>query len=308
MERCVLFGGSGFVGSHLAGGLVREGYDVRIFCRDPDTSNLAGIRGDVEIIRGDFLNEPDVKQALDGADYLFHFISTTNPVTAAADPVYDVATNITGSVRLFQAAADSGVKKIFFSSSGGTVYGETRQDSISEDAPLRPQNPYGISKVAIENYLRFFRHTYGMEYLVFRYSNPYGERQNPLAKQGVIPVFLNRIRHNESPVIFGDGSAIRDYIYIQDAVDATLACLHRRFPDPVLNVGSGQGVSLTQLVECMAGVTGMPVRPTYVDDSRTFVSKIVLDITRISSATGWVPKVSLQNGLERTWSWISSRE
>jgi UDP-glucose 4-epimerase len=308
MKSCIIFGGNGFIGSHLAEGLVRNDYEVKVFCRNPDSSNLAGIKNDIEILQGDFLNETDVKRALDGVDYLFHYISTTNPATSVMDPVFDITSNIAGSVRLFQAATDCGVKKILFSSSGGTVYGETQRDLIKEDSPLQPQNPYGISKVAIESYLRYFFHTYGMEYLILRYSNPYGERQNPLAKQGVIPIFLNKIKHNEQPIIFGDGSTIRDYIYIQDAIEATLACLDLSTNDSVFNVGSGQGVSLNQLVDIMSEVTGTNVHPRYVSDSKIFVSRIVLDISRISKVTGWVPKVSIQEGISKTWEWIASVE
>lgn len=304
-ERCMIFGGSGFIGSHLAEGLVQNGYDVVVFDRCPsDSQNLVAIQNDIEIIKGDFLNESDVKRALDGVDYLFHYISTTNPATAVLDPIFDITSNIAGSVKLFQTAVDSGVKKIIYPSSGGTVYGETQADRIHEDTPLMPKNPYSISKVAIENYLRYFYQTYGMEYLILRYSNPYGERQNPLAKQGVIPIFLNKIRHNEQPIIFGDGSSVRDYIYIQDAIDATIASLKCNAGDAVFNVGSGQGVSLNQLIEIISEVCGKVVYPTYVKDSGIYVSRFVLDISRISKATGWEPKVSIRDGVDKTWNWL----
>lgn len=301
----MVFGGGGFIGSHLVEGLVQNGFDVVVFDRFPsENHNLKAVEDDIEIIKGDFLNYDEVKGSLDNVDYLFHYISTTNPATAVLDPIFDITSNIAGSVMLFQAAVDSGVQKIIYPSSGGTVYGEAQAVCISEDISLMPKNPYSISKVAIEHYLRYFYQTYGMEYLILRYSNPYGERQNPLAKQGVIPIFLNKIRNNEQPVIFGDGSSVRDYIYIQDAIDATIASLKCTAGDAVFNVGSGQGVSLNQLIEIMSDVCGRVIHPVYVEDSGIYISRFVLDISRISQATGWEPKVTIRDGVEKTWSWL----
>jgi UDP-glucose 4-epimerase len=306
MNTCVIFGGNGFIGSHLAEALVGEGYNVKVF----DTfrfgsENLSGIVGDIEVIRGDFLNETDVKFALEDADCLFHYISTTNPATAAQNPVYDIESNVIGSVRLLQQAIDSNVEKVFFSSSGGTIYGETDGGPIPEQHPLNPVNPYAISKLAIEKYLHSFNHNYGLDYCILRYSNPYGERQNPRAKQGVIPIFLNKIRNNERPLIYGDGTAIRDYIYIKDAIEATIAVVKSQTDKHVFNVGSGEGHSLNQLIDTMSSVTRREIDPEYVENSGIYISKIVLDITRIRQETGWMPQTDLRDGIEKTWEWIS---
>lgn len=303
MKNCIIFGGCGFIGSYLTEGLVKKGYDVKIFCRTAGDRNSAGIHKDIEIIEGDFLNEKDIRKTLSSYDFdcLFHYITTTNPATASEDPVFDITSNIVGSVKLFQAAVDNGVKKIIFPSSGGTVYGETQQHLIKENSLLKPQNPYGISKTTIENYLRFFYETYGLEYLILRYSNPYGEHQNLNLKQGVIPNFLAKINKNERPVIFGDGSAIRDYIYIEDAVEATIGCLNVSGTNPVFNIGSGQGVSLNQLIDIMSDITGLEINPKYVDEPKNYVSRNVLDISKITNETGWTPKTGIKEGIEKIW-------
>jgi UDP-glucose 4-epimerase len=309
MTICLIFGGNGFIGSHLAGGLVRDGFSVKIF----DTfqggmKNLEDLRNNIELVKGDFFSETDVVGALQDVDYVFHYISTTNPATAVKDPVFDIQSNVIGSVKMFQCAQKAGVKKIFFSSSGGTIYGEPLTVPIKESAPANSVNPYAISKLAIERYLDFFHNHYGMEYVVLRYSNPYGERQNPLGNQGVIPIFLNKIKNNEKPVIFGDGNSVRDYIYIKDAIDATLAIVKKDPESHVFNIGNGKGTTLNELIQIMSEVTGKTVAPTYIPDSRNYISKIVLDIEQIQHETGWYPKTGINEGVKKTWEWINKNK
>jgi UDP-glucose 4-epimerase len=258
------------------------------------------------LIKGDFFSEADVRTALQDVDYVFHYISTTNPATSIKDPVFDIQSNVVGSVRIFQAAQKAGVKKIFFSSSGGTIYGEPKSIPLGESAPTNPVNPYAISKLAIEKYLSFFYDQYGMEYTILRYSNPYGERQNPRGNQGVIPIFLHKVKNNEQPIIFGDGKSIRDYIYIGDAIDATLAIVKKNSGGLVYNIGSGRGTSLNELIRIMDEVTGKKISPVRMKDTGTYISKIVLDIKKIQNDTRWQPRIPLKEGIKRTWDWICS--
>ena len=305
MTRCVILGGNGFIGSHLAEGLVKAEYDVTIFDNfKRGTKNLDAIIDKINIIKGDFWNEDDVCDALKEVDFLFHYISTTTPATATKNPIYDIESNIIGSVKLFQNAVMNNVKKIIFSSSGGTIYGDTTGVPMKETDPLNPINPYAISKLTIEKYLHYFNQTYGMDYTILRYSNPYGERQNPLGKQGVIPIFLNKIKHGEQPVIYGDGSMVRDYIYVKDAIDATLAILEKKTNEKVFNVGSGKGTSLNELINIMSGVTGHKITPDYIENCAAYISKIELDISRIQKETGWRQTTDLQEGIRKTWQWI----
>ena len=305
MTTCVIFGGNGFIGSHLAERLVREGYEVKIFDSfKTGTSNIDSIIDNIEIIKGDFLNKEDLSCALKNVDYVFHYISTTNPATSAKNPIFDVESNIIGSVRLFQTASENNIEKIIFPSSGGTIYGEINENHIKETNPLNPINPYAISKLTIEKYLHYYKHSFGVDFVILRYSNPYGERQNPLGTQGVIPIFLNKIKNKEPPVIYGNGSAIRDYIYISDAIDATMAVLNSSTEETIFNVGSGQETSLNQLVSIMSEVTGHSIHPLYVENSGIYLPKIVLDISRIRKETGWGPRTSIKEGIHKTWKWI----
>ncbi|MFB0520239.1 MAG: NAD-dependent epimerase/dehydratase family protein [Desulfatiglandales bacterium] len=308
MTTCLVLGGSGFIGSHLVEGLLKKGYFVRIFDNFKlGMANLQTVIDEVEIVNGDFLNDTDVSQSLKNVDYVFHYISTTVPATAVRDPIYDVQTNLVSSVKLLQLAAARKVKKVIFPSSGGTVYGEPKRLPVREADAVSPMDPYGISKLAIENYLKYFNNDYGLDYIVLRYSNPYGERQNPHGSQGVIPVFLNKIKMGERPVIYGDGSMVRDYIYVGDAIEATIAALERNTKDKVFNVGSGEGTSLNQLIDIMSDVVGLQIRPDYVRDSMVRVQKIVLDVSRIREEVGWKPSTALQEGIQRTWRWLNDK-
>ncbi|MCK4388051.1 MAG: NAD-dependent epimerase/dehydratase family protein, partial [Dehalococcoidia bacterium] len=154
-------------------------------------------------------------------------------------------------------------------------------------------------------YLNYFNRAHGLDYLILRYSNPYGERQNPYGQQGVIPVFLNRIKMGERPVIYGDGSMERDYIYVADAVEATIAALEKKTAHKIFNVGSGAGTSINHLVKVMSGVVGKEIEPMYVEDSVVRVKRVVLDVSRIRDEVGWKPNTSLQQGIERTWRWLT---
>jgi len=307
MARCLILGGNGFIGSHLAEGLVKKRYDVRIFDSfQTGMMNLETIKSKVEIIKGDFLNHEDVFHALKGVDYVFHYIGTTVPATAIKDPIYDVQTNVIGAVRLLQLAVASKATRVIFPSSGGTIYGEPTNLPVSEMQPANPLDPYAISKLAIERYLHYFSREYGVDFTIFRYSNPYGERQNPYGKQGVIPIFLNKIREGEQPVIYGDGSIVRDYIYIKDAVEATIAVLEKKTTEKIFNVGSGEGTSLNELIDIMTEITGKKITPIYTKNTGTHIQKVVLNISRIRRECGWKPRTKLQDGIRKTWEWLCS--
>lgn len=309
MTTCLIFGGNGFIGSHLVEGLVKEGYDVRVFDNfKSGMMNLDTMIDKIEIIKGDFFNETDVYNALKDVDYVFHYISTTIPATSTKDPIYDIESNIIGSVKMFQNAVKNNIKKIIFPSSGGTIYGEITDIRIRETDPVNPVNPYAISKLAIEKYLYYFNYAYGLDYTIFRYSNPYGEGQNPLGSQGVIPIFLNKIKHGEQPVIYGDGNMIRDYIYIKDAVDATITTLEKKTNEKIFNVGSGEGTSLNELIDIISQVVGEKIIPKYVKQPSHYIQKIVLDISRIEKEVGWTPTTNLEEGIRKTWQWIGTFE
>ena len=218
MARCLVLGADGFMGSHLTEALTAKGHFVRAFDHfyNNQAKNLPTGLNNVELFPGDFLNLQNLEDALSAVEYVFHFISTTNQASSAADPLVDLNSNVKTSVELFQLCANKKIKRIIFSSSGGTIYGRSSKADISELDRIEPVSPYAIGKATIENYLGYFEQTANLDSLVFRISNAYGERQNLVGSQGVIPIFLNQIKHQKPLSIIGDGEMVRDYIYVKD--------------------------------------------------------------------------------------------
>ncbi len=304
MAKCVVLGGTGFMGSHLSEALLNSNHDVRVF-GSMKTKNygIGDVREKAEMVMGDFITGKGLKSALKGMDYVFHFISATKNMSSVHEPTFDINANVLASLRLFDIAVEEGVRKIIFASSGGTVYGEPESLPVSETAPTNPLSPYGISKLMIERYLEYYRRMHGLDYLILRYSNPYGERQDPLKRQGIISVFLDRVKRGEKPIIYGDGSTVKDYIYIKDAIEATLLPLDKS-RHRIYNVGSGIGTSINELIEMLSEVTGETIEPLYGDVESVGVNRLVLDVSRIRDEFGWKPRVELRNGIKKTWEWI----
>jgi UDP-glucose 4-epimerase len=306
MARCLVVGGNGFIGSHLSERLLRDGYEVTVLDRfKSGFNNLQEISDQIEIFRGSFLDQELLRTAMKETDYVFHYASSTTPATSVADPAYEIESNLVGSVQLLQVARDEGVKKVIFPSSGGTIYGEPKRLPIREEDCALPSNPYAISKWAVERYLHHFYELYGLDYLILRYSNPYGERQSPYGKQGVISIFLNRIKHNQRPVIYGDGSMVRDYIYVNDLIEATNILFRNENKGKIFNVGSGIGISLNEIIKIFSSTLRKEIHPIYeIKYSQAYITNIVLDISKIVKITGWYPKTSIEEGIQKTWTWF----
>lgn len=306
--KCTVMGGGGFIGSHLSEALLNLGYDVTVLDR-PQARYLDKVRrAGAKIINGDFLNAYDLETAIVGSEVLYHLISTTVPQTANNDPLFDAETNLLGTVKLLQEVKKAQVKKVVFTSSGGTVYGVPKEVPIKETHPMEPISAYGVSKLAIEKYLHLYEALYDMGYCVLRISNAYGERQPITETQGVIPAFLDRIIKNEPIKIWGDGTIVRDYIHVQDIVNALIKAAVYKEPIGVFNIGSGRGYSLNELVEIVTKVTGKATKVSYVSGRPFDVPINVLDVSQAKTHLGWIPTIEIDKGIKRMYEWMLNKQ
>ncbi len=300
MANCLVLGANGFLGSHLVDSLISQNHFVRAFDKYVDDKTRFTPSNNIELFPGEFLNESDLAKSLENIDYVFHLVSTTTPISSEDNPLVEIDTNIRYSVELFSKCVEKRVKKVIFASSGGSIYGNASLDKINEDILPEPISPYAIGKLTVEKFLSYFRAKYGLESVVYRISNPYGSRQSLNARQGVIPIFLNQVINDEPITIYGDGSMVRDYIYVSDVVKM----ISRSFIEaksPIYNLGSGVGVSVNEIVESIYSVVGQTTKLNHVATPSTFVQKNVLDVTRFVDEFGIVAEMSIYDGIKATW-------
>lgn len=299
--KALVLGGNGFIGLHLVKALLKSGMSVRVF--DNSFNGLISDNRHVDCHCGDFSDNTKILEALHGIDVVYHLISTSLPGTSNLDPVADIEGNLIASVNLFENMVKLNIGKIVYLSSGGTVYGNPVLDMVSEDHPLSPLCSYGIIKSTIEKYLIMFQKLYGLQPIILRPSNPFGPGQGHIGVQGVIATFFNQIKNEQTIDIWGNGSAIRDYIYISDLIDL---CVKAGYSDRagIYNAGTGKGCSLNDLVIKIKKVTGISPTIKY-NSARAFdVKQIILDIARAEKAFDWSPCVPIDQGLNMYWQWL----
>jgi UDP-glucose 4-epimerase len=297
----LVLGGHGFIGSHIVERLLQDGYHVRVFARQPNPTVHK-----VENVIGDFLDIAKISESLSNIDAVIHCISTTVPSTSALDPEYDVETNLLGSIRLLRIMEEQGVKRIVYLSSGGTVYGNPVVTPVPESAPLNPVSSYGAVKVAIEKFIDIMHMNKGLQSVILRPSNPYGERQGHTGVQGLISTLLYNTLKGIPSLIYGDGTAVRDYIHVSDIanlVGRILASDHCG----VYNAGYGEGRSVLQIIESIENVIGMAVPINFMPARGFDVKEIILDSSLAHQHFGWRPSVFLEQGIKRQYEWVRER-
>jgi UDP-glucose 4-epimerase len=301
---CVVLGGGGFLGVNLCRRLLSSGVRVRAFgrrCLFPQ--DLAG----VEWRQGDFCDTAALASAIASCETVFHLVHTYMPQSADLNMAEDARQNVVSTLALLEISRKLSVKRIVFVSSGGIVYGPTPHVPTPETAPTDPISAYGISKLTIEKYLQLYEHHHGQSFRVLRVANLFGPFQLPGKNQGVIAALISSALHNKEFEIWGDGSAIRDYIYVEDVVDALLLAAADESKERIFNIGSGQGRDLRQVIADIEVSLGIKLAVRRTKGRLIDVPVSVLAIERARSILGWAPKTPFNVGIEQTVAWWRSR-
>jgi UDP-glucose 4-epimerase len=309
--RALVTGGAGFIGSTLVDRLVSEGHEV-VVLDDLSTGRLENLTdalaiGKVEHVEAD-LAGPDLAGVVADArpEVVFHLAAQADVRRSVADPVADARVNVLGSVALAKAAVDQGVARLVFAASAGMGYGEPDPADlpVDEEYPPRVTNPYGVSKRTVEDYLATFNAMYGLDSVSLRLGNVYGPRQDPHGEAGVVAIFCTRLLTDEPVVVYGDGAQTRDYVYIDDVVDALLmAASEPKAVRQRLNIATGVETSVLELYAALREVTGFGPEPTFAPARTGELQRIGVDVRRAKEVLGWRATVDLPTGLARTWAW-----
>jgi len=308
MNAYLVTGGAGFIGSHLAEELLARGHRVRIVdnLSTGKRANLAAVPS-AEFIEGDLADPEVAEQAVAGMDYVLHQAAIPSVPRSVKDPATSNRSNITATLNVLVAARDAGVKRLVYAASS-SAYGNTATLPKREDMPANPLSPYALQKFVGEQYCQMFTKLYGFSTVSIRYFNVFGPRQDPGSPySGVISLFAAALLAGRRPSIQGDGSQTRDFTYVANVVDGVLrACEAPAAAGEVINVATGGRISLTDLLQAMNRLNGTQIEPTYQEPRAGDVHDSQADISKAHATLGYVPLVSLSDGLKLTLDWYKS--
>ena len=308
--RALVTGGAGFIGSHLTGRLMDEGWEVLVV-DDLSAGHLdnlaeARARGRIKFHQADIRDvefAPVVEQY--GPDVIFHLAAQVSVARSVEDPLFDASVNILGTVNLLEAARRAGVGRVIFASSGGAIYGDHVKLPAREGYVKRPGAPYGISKKAVEDYFRFYAASYGVDFVALGLSNVYGPRQDPFGEAGVVAIFTRLMLDGKRPVVYGDGMQTRDYLFVDDAVDAFVRAAGTG-GGRYFNVGTGRETTVLELFRTIAAEVRFTQLPVFADPRPGEMPRSVLDAHEAVQALHWQPWTGLEEGVAMTVEWMKT--
>jgi len=312
--RVLVTGGAGFIGAGLVERLLAEGDEVDVI-DDLSSGSLANLGparaqggGRLSFHRLD-IRHPGLGDLVGKRqpEMIFHLAAQADVRVSVENPVFDAEVNILGSLQICQAALAAGTRKVVFAGSGGTLYGVPEAVPVGESHSRRPVSPYGVAKKAVGDYLHYYKEIHGLDYTVLALANVYGPRQDPHGEAGVVAIFAGRLLGGETPTIFGDGNQTRDFVFVDDVVDAFARARHGG-SGLLANVGTGVETTVNELFTTMARLTGFTEPAVYAPARPGELQRSALDATLLSAELGWKPLHTLEDGLARTLEWFRTRE
>lgn len=304
--KVILLGAAGFIGANLTIKML-EDYENEITLVDRDEKYFSQIRRlgmKLSVIESDFSENVNFDDILSGQEIVYHLVSTTVPTTSNKHIADELKSNVVATSCMLDSCVRVGVKKVVFISSGGTVYGKEVACPLKENTATNPISSYGIQKVTIEKLLYLYRYLYGLDYRIIRLANPYGPYQRPNGVLGAVTTFTYKALMDEEIIVFGDGSIIRDFIYIDDAVKGILNIANGENEHRIFNLGSGHGTSINEVLDTIQTVLGCKMNVSYKEGRMVDVPVNFLDISRYEKAYGVLNPIDFAEGVRRTASFI----
>jgi UDP-glucose 4-epimerase len=308
--RAVVTGGAGFIGSNLVNRLVDEGAEVLVIddLSSGKLERLAAARaaGGVNFHQMDIRAEA-LGDTMEGfrPEVVFHQAAQIDVRKSVTDPVHDASINVVGTVNVLQGAVQAGAERVVFASSGGATFGDVAVFPTPETVERRPESPYGVSKKVVDDYLRYFKSAHDLDFMSLGYSNVYGPAQDPHGEAGVVAIFTMKLLAGEAPTIFGDGSALRDYVYVGDVADACVRSAVRG-GGLYVNIGTGIETSVNELFAKLRDLCGADVEAIYGEAKAGDLQRSSLDASAAKAHLGWEAWTSLDEGLAATVDYFRS--
>lgn len=313
--RALVTGGAGFIGSNLVDRLLADGHEVVVVddFSSGSEANLESARssaGDRLVVHRTDIRQESVSALVAGAgpEVVFHLAAQADVRVSVARPAYDASINVIGLLHVLEGAREGGARKVVFASSGGTIYGEPEPSAlpVTEDHPERPVAPYGVAKKVGTDYLRAYRAVHGLDWTSLALANVYGPRQDPHGEAGVVAIFAGLLLDGAACTIFGTGEQTRDYVYVDDVVDA-FARAATAGSENLYNIGTGQETSVNTLYATMAAAAGVTGPPVHADARPGELDRSALDAAKAARDLGWAPGVSLGDGVAAVLDWFRTR-
>ena len=304
--KVLVTGGAGFIGSHLVDRLIQEGHEV-VVVDNLLTGKRRNLNKEARFYKQD-IQSSRLERVFSRERPLLvmHLAAQVDLRRSVEDPIFDAQVNILGTLNLLEQAVKYGTRKVIFASSGGAIYGEQDVFPAPESHPIRPLSPYGISKLNGEQYLAYYQRVSGIQYVILRYSNVYGPRQDPEGEAGVVAIFTGKLLAGEQPIINGNGRQTRDFVFVDDVVEANLAVIGKEVQG-IYNVGTAEETSINDLFRLLVELTNAGCKELHGPAKKGEQARSVVDISRLRQELGWEPKVPLREGLKRTVEFFRER-